>query len=228
MASVKISQRRPSRALKPAKRDDHAIRPRDVDATKRRLIDAVGAILARDGFSRLGVNAIAHEAATDKALIYRYFGGLPELLGAYAESASFWPTVDEMAGGSLAGLAARPVRERWERALHHYIVELRRRPLTQEILAWELSERNEVTARLEAVRERRGLELSQVLARDLPASVDVAALAGVFASAIHYLLLRARKIRMFNGIDLQSEHGWARLEAVAQAMVRSTLESNMR
>src|SRR5690349_25169427 len=77
-------------------------RPRDVDATKRRLVNAVGAILARDGFSGLGVNAIAHEASTDKALIYRYFGGLPELFEAYAESANFWPTVDEMAGGSLA------------------------------------------------------------------------------------------------------------------------------
>ena len=200
------------------------MRPRDVDATKRRLVDAVGTILARDGFSRLGVNAVAHEARTDKALIYRYFGGLPELLEAYAESASFWPTVEEMAGGSLEDLAARPMRERWEHALHTYIQQLRKRPLTQEILAWELSERNEVTARLEDVRERRGLALNKVLAHDLPPGVDLPAIASLFGGAVHYLLLRARKIRVFNGIDLRSEQGWARLEAAAQAMILGALD----
>ena len=209
MASTK-----PKRAAKPA---------RDVDATKRRLVDAVGAILARDGFSRLGINAIAREAGADKALIYRYFGGLPELLEAYAESATFWPTVEEMAGGSLDALAAMPLRARWKHVLHHYVAELRRRPLTQEILAWELSERNEVTARLEEVRERRGLVISTALAKDLPAGVDVAALVGFFASAVHYLLLRARKIRVFNGIDLRTDEGWARLEAAATVMILAAL-----
>jgi AcrR family transcriptional regulator len=187
------------------------------------LIDAVGSILARDGFLHVGINAIAHEAETDKALIYRYFGGLPELLAAYAESASFWPSAEEMAGGSLAALAALPLHARWEKALHHYIAELRRRPLTLEILAWELSERNEVTARLEGVRERRGLALSEVLARGAPPGSDVAAIAALFAGSVHYLLLRARKIRLFNGIDLSTEQGWERLEASAQRMVLGAL-----
>lgn len=190
-----------------------------MDATKRRLVDAVGAILARDGFMRLGINAIADEACTDKALIYRYFGGLPGLFEAYAESASFWPTVEEMAGGSLEDLAAMPRRERWRHALGRYIAELRKRPTTQEILAWELIERSEVTARLEEVRERRGLQLMKALAHDVPQGVDVPAVAALFASSVHYLLLRARKIRVFNGIDLRTEEGWSRLEGSAMAMI---------
>jgi AcrR family transcriptional regulator len=208
---------------RPAKLNASVARPRDAEATRRRLIDAVGSILARDGFFRVGINAIALEAQADKALIYRYFGGLPELLAAYAESASFWPSTEEMAGGTLEALAALPLEARWEKALYHYIAELRRRPLTQEILAWELSERNEVTARLEAVRERRGLALSEVLAQGAPSGADVAAIAGLFAGAVHYLLLRARKIRLFNGIDLSTEQGWARLQACALRMVLGAL-----
>jgi AcrR family transcriptional regulator len=200
-----------------------ATRTRDVAATKRRLIEAVAAILARDGFSALGINAIASEARTDKALIYRYFGGLPDLLEAYAESESFWPTVEEVAGGSLKALAEMPLVARWEHALHHYIVEIRKRPLTQEILAWELSERNEVTARLEDVRERRGLSLMKVLAKGAPRGFDVPAVTGLFASSVHYLVLRARKIRVFNGIDLRTEVGWERLEHAAKAMVLGAL-----
>src|SRR5580704_5207313 len=207
--------KRPSRAV--------AARPRDVEATKRRLLDAVGAILARDGFARLGVNAVAQEARTDKALIYRYFGGFGSLLEAYAESAAFWPTTEEMAGGPLDGLTALPLPARVEQIVRSYIQQLRMRPLTQEILAWELYERNEVTIKLEDERERRGLALMMSLARDLPPTVDLAAVSAVLASGVHYLLLRARRIRVFNGIDLRTDEGWYRLEAAARAMVIGAL-----
>jgi AcrR family transcriptional regulator len=195
-----------------------------VEATKGRLVEAVGGILAKHGFSHLGVNAVAQEAGTDKALIYRYFGGFPQLLEAYAESTAFWPTTEEMAGGPLAELAALPLAARIDRVVASYVAQLRARPLTQEILAWELSERNEVTARLEEVRERRGLELMMVLARDLAPGVDLAAVASILAGGVHYLLLRARRIRVFNGIDLRTEEGWSRLEAAARTMVLGALQ----
>jgi AcrR family transcriptional regulator len=219
-----------ARAARPSPRrrakSTDAVRPRDVEATKRRLLDAVGAILARDGFSQLGVNAVAHEARTDKALIYRYFGGFGELLEAYAESASFWPTVEEMAGGPLDELAALPVAARVQRVVHHYVQQLRMRPVTLEILAWELSERNEVTIRLEGVRERRGLALMKALGGDLSPGVDLAAIAAVLAGSVHYLLLRGRWIRIFNGIDLRSDEGWARIEAAGRSMVLGALEES--
>jgi AcrR family transcriptional regulator len=215
----------PGRSSRAGTRSTDAVRPRNVEATKRRLLDAVGAILARDGFSQLGVNAVAHEARTDKALIYRYFGGLAELLEAYAESATFWPTVEEMAGGPLEELAALPLVTRVERVVHHYVHQLRMRPLTQEILAWELSVRNEVTVRLEGVRERRGLVLMKAMAHDLPPGVDLPSVAAIFAASVHYLLLRARQIRIFNGIDLRTDEGWSRLEGAACAMVLGAMRS---
>lgn len=117
-----------------------------------------------------------------------------------------------------------PRQERWRRALGHYVAELRKRPATQEILAWELIERSEVTTRLDEVRERRGLQLMKALAHDVPAGgVDVPTIAALFASSVHYLLLRARKVRVFGGIDLRTEEGWTRLEAAAMAMILSAL-----
>ncbi|HKZ16288.1 MAG TPA: TetR/AcrR family transcriptional regulator, partial [Geobacteraceae bacterium] len=56
---------------------------RDREATRTRLIQAVGALLARHGFTAIGVNAVAKEAGVDKVLIYRYFGGLPQLIAAF-------------------------------------------------------------------------------------------------------------------------------------------------
>ena len=61
-------------------------RSRDRAVTEERMLAAVGEVLARDGFHAVGINAIAREAGVDKVLIYRYFGGLGELLQAWGAS----------------------------------------------------------------------------------------------------------------------------------------------
>jgi AcrR family transcriptional regulator len=50
--------------------------PGDRDATRKRILAAVGALLAESGSQHLGINAIAARAKADEVLIYRYFGGL--------------------------------------------------------------------------------------------------------------------------------------------------------
>ena len=69
---------------------------RNKEETKDRIIDAAGRLLAEGGFRKLGVNAVAREAGVDKVLIYRYFGGMPELLRAFGVSGDFWPTFEEL------------------------------------------------------------------------------------------------------------------------------------
>jgi AcrR family transcriptional regulator len=60
------------------------------EAKKRRLIQVIGEILDTDGFQGLGVNKVAKRAGMDKVLIYRYFGGLPELVLAFSQTVDFW------------------------------------------------------------------------------------------------------------------------------------------
>jgi AcrR family transcriptional regulator len=211
---------RASKAKAAPRAETHA---RDVEATKARLVEAVGTLLARAGFGAIGLRSVAAEASADKKLIYRYFGGLPELLEAYAEGTQFWPTSEELAGRSLAELRRMPLRERWAVVVKNYIAELRRRPLTREILRWELFGRNQVTARLERVRETRSIALTEALAHDLAPDVDAPAVLAVLSSAVHYLLVRAELLRYFNGIDLQSGGGWVRLERAALGLIMPQL-----
>ena len=72
----------------PNKLTAQAMKTRDREATRARLIAAVGNLLAREGFKGLGVNAVAREAGVDKVLIYRYFGGLPELIVAFGRESN--------------------------------------------------------------------------------------------------------------------------------------------
>ena len=196
-------------------------RTRDRASTRKRLIAAVGTVLARQGFGALGINTVAKEARVDKVLIYRYFGGMPELLQAFGEAEDFWPSFQELVGGTLEALVALPPGEAAARVLGNYLRALRRRPLTLEILAWETVERNELTAILETVREESALRLLK--AAPTSGGGDLAAVTALLAGAINYLLVRSRLIRMFNGIDLQSEAGWKRLEAAVTELCTRSL-----
>lgn len=202
-------------------------RSRDRAATEDRILTAVGEVLARDGFAAIGVNAIAKQAGVDKVLIYRYFGGLPELLRTWGASGRFWPRVADLLGDEPRVFLSRPPAERYARFFHHLIDELRARPLTLEVLAAEVLERNELTAILEAEREAWGDEATRVLggeafaARPYMRGVTLLLVAGV-----QYLALRSRKIRIFGGVDLRSDDGWAELKQSVDEVARHLLADN--
>jgi AcrR family transcriptional regulator len=193
--------------------------PRDRGATEARILAAVGEVLARDGFGGVGINAIAKQANVDKVLIYRYFGGLPELLQTWGASGRFWPRIDELLGKKPAAFLALPAPERYARFMEHFIDGLRARPLTLEILAAEVVERNELTAILEAEREAWGHEASRLLGgKEFAERPELQELTILLISGVQYLLLRARRIRIFGGIDIQSDAGWASLKAAVRKM----------
>jgi len=60
------------------------------EATKRKLLDAVGDTIKTKGFGGLGVNKIAKAAGVSKVLIYRYFGSFNQLIIAYVREKDFW------------------------------------------------------------------------------------------------------------------------------------------
>ena len=205
----------PRRAEKAAS----ALPVRDRDATKARLLAAVATVLARDGFAALGVNAVAKEAGVDKVLIYRYFGGLSELLREWGASGQFWPRVSDLLGESPKTFLALPVAERYARFFEHFIDALRERPLTIEILAAEIAERSELSAILETEREAWGAEASRLLAaKEFARRPQLLGLTLLLIAGVQYLLVRSRSIRIFGGIDIQTDAGWAELKQAVRKM----------
>jgi len=194
---------------------------RDKDKTKRALIAATGKVLARDGFARLGVNAVAAEAGADKVLIYRYFGGMEGLMEAYGRSGVFWPTVEEVIGEDVERLRAMAPGAAVAEVLERYGQALRARPVTLEILAWESVERNALTAILEDHRQKMGAALFE---RVYPEGADRALVTATltFVAAIHYFAVRARKIRIFGHLEIKSEEGWDEMFQAMRTMLEQT------
>jgi AcrR family transcriptional regulator len=193
--------------------------------TQAKLIRAVGALLAKQGFKGLGVNKVAREAGVDKVLVYRYFGGLPELVKAYSLTVDFWPTVSELMGPDPDRLRNLQPDQQVAEFFKSYIAALRKRPVTQDILAWEMLERNELSRQLEDVRIRTFLEYFERL-EEIPDDENLTAVVVLMASAVTHLIAKARIHRSYGGIDLESEKGWERIYKGIDVLLRGIFPSS--
>lgn len=191
--------------------------PRDSGQTRRKIINAVGHLLATSGFRDLGINSIARQAGVDKVLIYRYFGGLPELLKAFAEESGFWPSPAELQAEVSANVPAPTEAGHVQDLLIAFGRALRKRQLTQEIMRWELLERNELTDALARHRELQGDELISSLER--PGGPDLRAIGSLLSAGQMYLILRSKTADVYNGLHLNSEEDWARIEQAIRYLV---------
>ncbi len=180
--------------------------------TKEKLIKAVGKVLSKDGFIGLGVNKVAKAAGVDKVLVYRYFGGLPQLVRAFSQTVDFWPTVEELQGPNPEYLQQLPPDEQVAQFFKAYIKALRKRPLTLDILAWELLARNELTRQLEDIRIKTILLYFDEL-ETIPDDENLTAIVVLMGGAVNHLILRSRISSTVGGIDLESERGWQRINA---------------
>ncbi|BBD09934.1 TetR/AcrR family transcriptional regulator [Desulfovibrio ferrophilus] len=192
---------------------------RDRNQTEQKLISAVGAVLAKEGFRALGVNRIAREASVDKVLIYRYFGGLAELVSAYAVSSEFWPSVDELLTGDEDLPSPCPPARQLSLYFRNFTRAILDRPQTIEILAWELVERNELTDILNARRERTGAELMEHLGDGATHRTDPSVVVTLLAGAVNYLAIASLRRGSLGGIDISSQEGWERVHTVLDDML---------
>jgi AcrR family transcriptional regulator len=200
---------------KPAPTSEQRTRHRA--ATERDLVKAVGVVLAEQGPAGLGASNVARAAGVDKALIYRYYESFEGLIDAYARDELYWPTEADVAPDE-AVLLTLPFEQRVVRIFARYATALRSRPETLAILAGELAERGSFQGVLEARREAFGLALMK-FGHDAPPGLDVPALVTVLTGAIHYLLIRSRQVRWFNGIEINTDAGWHRVEAAISLCV---------
>jgi len=195
---------------------------KDSQETRDRLVAAVGQLLAREGFQRIGVNAVAREAGVDKVLIYRYFDGITDLVAAFCRTEGFWPTGREIMGADPDTFSRLPFARQVADSSINFLRALRRRPVAREVLAWRFLVHNELTEALDQVRQDSWLEvLRHVQAPEQGAPGDVLAFQAVLGAAVNHLGARSDKLVSFAGIDLTDESGWERIEA----MIRSLCEA---
>ncbi|WP_016950373.1 TetR/AcrR family transcriptional regulator [Anabaena sp. PCC 7108] len=200
---------------------------RDKEETKARILSAVGKLLAESGFKQLGVNAIAREAGVDKVLIYRYFENLPSLLKTFGQEGNYWITVEELIGDQTV-VDDKSLTDSMVLLLTHFLSDLQERPITQEIMRWELLEGNELTQELATVRDQVAIETLEFLKQkySFPPDQDIPAISAVLIAGIVYLVLRTKVNDTFLGIDFSSPSGWQRIEGAIASLLGAIVEND--
>lgn len=200
---------------------------RDKEETKAKILAAVGKLLAESGFQQLGVNAIAREAGVDKVLIYRYFENLPSLLHTFAKEGDYWITTEALIANE-ATVDVESLANCMSHLLGVFLNDFKERPVTQEIMRWELLEGNELTGELANVRDNVALESLNFLKQKFkfPEDTDIPAISAVLIAGVIYLVLRNKVSKTFMGLDFSSPTTWQRVESAIESLIKSTVKDN--
>ncbi len=195
---------------------------RNREQSMQKLVDAVGKIIIRDGFKNIGINAVATEARLDKVLIYRYFGGLDGLLREFAKQRDFYIKTSELINKEVEYTGKDGLKSVIIKILTGQLRELLGSRELQELMLWEMLEKNELTGAIAREREMKGFELSMALKRKMDIrNNDSDAVIALLVSGIYYLVLRSRTVDVFNGIQLNSEEGWQKVENAIKQIVNT-------
>ena len=183
--------------------------------TEQKILQALEQLLLQQGFTTVGINSIARQAGCDKVLIYRYFDGFDGLLLAFAETTQLWWEVDDIITETPHTIGQQPLQQYLQELLKRHVAALQARPLTLEIMAWEMSAQNNLTIALARTRAERGMALvKKIRAHYQQPNIDIGGILGVFGAAINYLLIRTRN----DEPRYMTEEWWRLQHTIAQMM----------
>ena len=173
------------------------------EQTECKILEAVASIVESEGFEKLGINTIASKANVSKMLIYRYFGGLDELIAQFIMQKDYWANTDTVI------INPKSVGDSIKNMFRKQIEQLRSDVTLRRLCRWELSCNNTSIEQLRAKREENGCSLIKMVSTltSCP-NTEIAALASILSASISYLALIEDQCLRYNGISLQTDKGW--------------------
>ena len=183
---------------------------RNKERTKENLINALGEILKKDGFSGLSISRVAEKAKVDRRLIYDYFGGLEGLVKEYLNSNDYWNIHPEEISDIVESSKADAGKALAYQVLENQFDSLIKSEEMRRIITWGLSEKLPVLKELDLKRENIG---DQLLREVFDGTFDHSdknfrAMYAILMGGVYYLTLHSKmQENPFCGIDLQQPSG---------------------
>lgn len=197
------------------------------EQTMQRLVDAVGAIIKKNGYKGLGLNAIAKEADVSKILIHRYFGGVDQLVEAYVLKNDYWiAKAGEVAVEAKGKTDKETLRDLVISLLKGHFEYFDTHEEMRSIILWEITEKTMLLNSVCLVREEVGsllLEKAEPLFAD--SKKNLKGITAIIVSGIYYMILHAKKNgSTICGIDVNSKEGQKEILDTIEQIVNWTFE----
>lgn len=188
---------------------------RNKTETKKKLLTAVGVVLAEEGFRALGVNKVAKTAGVDKRLVYRYFGTFDNLLEEFIIQRDYWMTIVDKTNGAISDKSMIKLPDLIVFFLEKQLDIYSRDRVLQQIMLWSISEpENPLMAKIIENREKVGSSIFAKTDESFKDSrVNYRAIAAILVAGIYYLSLHGNANRgTFCEINLREELGQAEIK----------------
>lgn len=193
---------------------------RNAGQTQQKILAGLESLITRDGFTGVGVNAVAREAGVDKVLIYRYFGSMEGLLKAFADKKEICPRIEDLYDDIPEGA---PLHEIATRLVIEHAIALQNNPLAQELVCWELTEENPLTVLFGKEMEQR--ELKALSDRGFVPEEDIVFLSVIVLCGLQYLVLRGRNNNPMMGIDYSKPEIREKVQQVVSSMMKAFFQN---
>ncbi len=184
------------------------------ERTKEKLINAVGEIIIKEGYSKLGVNNIARKAVVDKKLIYRYFGSVDELIACYFRKRDFWTKFNDRVFEDINMSFQDFGKQVSIQFLTNLLDSLKDVEETRRILLWEITEKTDHLRKLSFEREMLRKDLFKQTDPWFNESlIDLRACYSLLLGGVYYLSLHSKATGgEFCEVDIHTEKGTQRIK----------------
>ncbi len=191
-----------------------------------RLVAAVGKVIQKKGYRALSGTNIAKEAGLDKSLIWAYFGSIDKLIETYILQRDFWNIAKEKKVSELLEKPDTIGKEDITALLHGQLDRLIEDKILQQIIHWEIGEKNKTLRKIADKREETGELLFQVIEPGFAGTgVDIRAKLALQIAGIYYLVLHAKHNgSLFCGLDINKSQDLERLREAIEDSVRMLYE----
>jgi AcrR family transcriptional regulator len=191
---------------------------RNKERTKSKILDSLGEIIAKEGFSKLTVMKIARKAGIDKKLIYMYWGGFDGIVKAYLDSRPFldFNPLEDESNGSYGQ------KDILNQFLEKYFDSLLENAEMSGIMAWKLNERitplQELDQKHEQWREEMFNKMNEERFKDR--DINCKAVGAILMGGLYYLALNRHSDNdSFCGIDMKDQNGKQEIKKAVQQIL---------
>jgi AcrR family transcriptional regulator len=193
-------------------------------------------VIREEGFAQLGINRIARIAGVSKVLIYRYFKSLDGLIEQWLLANNYWSGRSKVIEKHIRSI---PSGERAGSDLHKMMVTIFRGQTEQlrssfevrEMLRWFLCQESSLTRSVMKDVEESGSSLTRAFIETLESTGDLSlegadseAIVALIISGLYYLALISDRVDRFNGVPLDSDEGWERINRAIELISKNLIK----
>lgn len=197
------------------------------ERTKKKLINAVGAVLKSKGYVGLTGTNIAKAAGMSRRLITMYFESVDDLVETYVRNKDYWMSASGDAGEMIQNNQGQNTKEIIEYLLQNQLEYFYNNPEMQKLILWEISKKTQIMYDVCEQRERLGSVVFELTDKELKGkNIDIRAVSALLVAGIYYMVLHAKSTdTLFCEIDINQPEGMERIKNAISLILKNTYDN---